>query len=379
MCESALQISGNPARRPTSAGFFHEFKVGIRRLSHTIHTIWHFHIKKEAYIRQIIRMKKVLITDDCHPLLTEGLEQWGYHCDFLPDITPEDTFNRIPEYEGLIINSKILVNQAFLDHATRLRFVGRLGSGMEIVDRAYAAERGVAVLSSPEGNRNAVAEQALGMLLALMNNLLRADREVRGNVWRREANRGYELRGKTIGLIGFGHTGSQFARKLAGMEMTVLAFDKYKQAGYAAEMPWVTETDLEAIQRQADIISLHLPLTAETRHLADAAFIGKCRKGFILMNTARGACVHTADVVEALEAGQIGGACLDVFENEKPQTFSEAEQALYGRLHQLEQVVLTPHIAGWTHESKNLLASVLLEKIVRSLQAEVRSETDIDE
>jgi len=308
-------------------------------------------------------MKKVLITDDCHPLLADGLERLGYTCDFMPDITPENTLNLISDYEGLIINSKILVNRAFLDKAVQLRFVGRLGSGMEIVDRTYAAERGVAVLSSPEGNRNAVAEQALGMLLALMNNLLRSDREVRTDIWRREANRGNELRGKTIGIIGFGHTGSQFARKLASMEMTVLAFDKYKTPGYASEMPGVLESSLSDIQEQADIISLHLPLTAETRHLVDTDFIGRCKNGFILMNTARGACIHTADVVAALEENRIGGACLDVFENEKPQTFSAAEAVMYQRLHALENVVLTPHIAGWTQESKYLLAAILLEKI----------------
>ena len=308
-------------------------------------------------------MKKVLITDDCHPLLADGLERMGYTCDFMPDITPENTLNLISDYEGLIINSKILVNRTFLDKAVQLRFVGRLGSGMEIVDRAYAAERGVAVLSSPEGNRNAVAEQALGMLLALMNNLLRSDREVRADIWRREANRGKELRGQTIGIVGFGHTGSQFARKLAGMEMTVLAFDKYKTPGYASEMPWVRETTLSDLQQQADIVSLHLPLTDETRHLVDSDFIGHCKKGFTLINTARGACINTADVVEALEVGRIGGACLDVFENEKPQTFSATETALYERLHALEHVVLTPHVAGWTHESKYLLAAILLEKI----------------
>ena len=309
-------------------------------------------------------MKKVLITDDCHPLLADGLEQLGYTCDFMPDITPEETLTLIADYEGLIINSKINVNRNFIDTANRLRFVARLGSGMEIVDRAYAAACGIAVLSSPEGNRNAVAEQALGMLLALKNNLLRADREVRANIWRREANRGGELRGKTIGIVGFGHTGSQFARKLAGMEMTVLAFDQYKTPGYASEMPWVREMgSLNELQQQADIISLHLPLTAETRHLVDADFIGQSRKGFILINTARGACIHTADVVAALEQGQIGGACLDVFENEKPNTFSDAERQLYQRLQALENVVLSPHIAGWTQESKYLLASILLEKI----------------
>lgn len=312
-------------------------------------------------------MKRVLITDDCHPLLREGLEKTGYTCDFLPDITPEETLRVIPDYEGLIINSKIWVNRAFLDAAVKLRFVGRLGSGMEIVDRAYAAERGVAVLGSPEGNRNAVAEQALGMLLALANNLLRADREVRQRVWRREFNRGWELRGKTIGIIGFGHTGSQFARKLAGMDMTVLAYDKYKAPGYAAGMDWVEETSLEDIQNRSDIISLHLPLTTETKHLVNRQFLEACKRGLVLMNTSRGGCVQTGDVAYALENGMLGGACLDVFENEKTQTFSESEKALYARLYALENVVLTPHIAGWTHESKRMMAEVLLEKISGSL------------
>ena len=308
-------------------------------------------------------MGSVLITDDCHPVLMEGLEQRGWRCDFLPDITPEATKAIIAKYEGLVINSKILVDRDFLDEAMNLRFVARLGSGMEIVDRTYAAERGVAVWSSPEGNRNAVAEQALGMLLALANHLPRADREVRQNVWRREANRGWEIRGKVIGIVGFGHTGSQFARKLAGMEMEVLAFDKYKPGGYAAQMPWVRETGLTEIQERADIISLHLPLTTETKGFVDSGFIQKCKKGFVLINTARGKCVRTEDLVEALEEGKVGGACLDVFENEKPQSFTDQEKALYERLHRLENVILSPHVAGWTVESKRLLAEILLEKI----------------
>lgn len=308
-------------------------------------------------------MLLVLITDDCHPLLLEGLEKEGWTCHYQPDISPEATKATIGQYEGLVINSKILVDRDFLDKAVKLQFVARLGSGMEIVDRAYAAERGVKVWSSPEGNRNAVAEQALGMLLALANNLLRADRQVRQNIWQREANRGWELRGKTLGIIGFGHTGSQFARKLAGMEMEILAYDKYKPAGFAETMPWVRETNLAEIQTTADIISLHLPLTPETRHLANARFFQACKTGFVLINTSRGKCVNTHDLVAGLEGGQIGGACLDVFENEKPQSFSEAEKALYSRLHALENVVLAPHVAGWTHESKRLLAEILLERI----------------
>lgn len=303
-----------------------------------------------------------MVTDDCHNLLIEGLERLGFACDYVPNISQEETLHKIVDYQGLIINSKIRVNRALLDEAEQLVFVGRLGSGMEIVDQEYTDELGVAVFSSPEGNCNAVAEHALGMLLTLNNNLLRADREVRQELWRRELNRGFELSGRTIGIVGFGHTGRQFAKKLAGMEMTVLAFDKYK-TDYAADMPWVQETDVETIQRYADIISLHLPLSEETRHFADAAFIEKCKSGFVLINTSRGACVKTADLVPALESGRVGGACLDVFENEKPPTYSLVERHWFERLHALENVVLTPHIAGWTHESKRRLAEVLLEKI----------------
>lgn len=287
----------------------------------------------------------------------------GYACDFLPDITPEECLRIIPDYEGLVINSKILVNPEFQDRALKLRFVARLGSGMEIVDRAYAAQKGIAIISSPEGNRNAVAEQALGMLLALANNILRADAEVRRNIWRREQNRGYELMGRSIGIIGFGHTGRSFADKLSGLGMKVLAFDKYLPFGFAQALPHVQECSLDEICQNAEIISLHLPLTPETRHYMDADFIQKCRDGFVLVNTSRGHCVKTEDLVIHLENGKIGGACLDVFENEKPATRSDIEQSWYERLHRLENVVLTPHIAGWTHESKRRMAEVLLAKL----------------
>ena len=216
---------------------------------------------------------RVLITDDCHPLLIEKLKSRGFAVDFVPEITAEETAQRIGDYAGLIINSKIRVDENFLQKAEKLQFVGRLGSGMEVVDRPAAAARGITVVSSPEGNRNAVAEQAVGMLLALSNNLLRADREVRQKIWHREKNRGWELMGKTIGIIGFGHTGSWFARKLAGFDMEVLAFDKYLPAGFAAGLPHVKEVFLEEIFEKADIISLHLPLTAETKHLADRIFL----------------------------------------------------------------------------------------------------------
>ncbi len=313
-------------------------------------------------------MKKVLVTDDCHSILTDGLLKLGYVCDYLPNIAPEKAFEIIGEYSGLIINSKIMVNRAFLDRAEKLEFVGRLGSGMEIIDKDYATERNVAVASSPEGNRNAVAEHALGMLLALSNKLLKGDSEVRRNVWEREANRGFELSGRTIGIIGYGHTGRQFARKLQGMEMKVLAYDKYKSPGYARDEPWVAETTQDVIQKEADIISLHLPLTEETLYFFDKTFISGTRRGVILLNTSRGKCVNTGDLIQALEDGRAGGACLDVFENEKPDTFTTSEKQMYDRLHVLDNVVMSPHVAGWTVESKKKLAEILLEKITAAVR-----------
>jgi D-3-phosphoglycerate dehydrogenase / 2-oxoglutarate reductase len=312
--------------------------------------------------------KKVLVTDDCHPLLREGLSNLGFQCDFEPNISPVETLARIGEYDGLIINSKIQVDRAFLEQAGRLKFVGRLGSGMEIVDKPAAAEKGVAVFSSPEGNRNAVAEQALGMLLALSNNLIRADRELRQNIWEREKNRGFELEHKTLGIIGFGHTGSQFVSKLQGLGMQVITFDKYLAPAYAEKYPFVREGRLKDIQEKADIISLHLPLTAETKYLVNADFIQKCKPGVIIINTSRGQCVKLSDLIVALEEKKVGGACLDVFENEKPHTYSQLEREWNQRLYQMENVILSPHIAGWTQESKRKMAQLLLDRITTFLE-----------
>ncbi|HFB99569.1 MAG TPA: phosphoglycerate dehydrogenase [Phaeodactylibacter sp.] len=307
-------------------------------------------------------MKKVLVTDGVHPLLLEGLENLGYQCDYHPKISLERVREMVSEYEGLIINSKILVDKTMLDDAKRLQFVGRLGSGMEIVDLEYAAQKGVSVHRAPEGNCNAVGEHALGMLLALANNFLQADREVRNKNWQREKNRGFEIMGRTIGIIGFGHTGSQFAKKLSGMGMNILAFDKYKK-NYTHSFSNVKETTLEDICAHADIISLHLPFTPETNHLVDFNFYEKCKKGVIIINTSRGSVVKTEDLIAALKSGKVGGACLDVFENEKPHLFSQKENERYQELYEFENTIFTPHVAGWTVESKRRLAEVLLRKI----------------
>jgi len=309
-------------------------------------------------------MKKVLITDGVHPILIEELTTAGFDCDYQPGIKLERVHEIVGGYVGMIINSKIKVDKRMLDNAIQLTFIGRLGSGMEIIDLKYAAQKNVAVYGAPEGNCNAVGEHSLGMLLALANKLNRADREVRKKVWRREANRGFELMGKTIGVVGFGHTGVSFTKKLGGMEVNVLAYDKYKKH-YADSYRYVTEVHLERLQKESDIISFHLPLSEETHHFVDQDFIKNCKDGVILINTSRGQVIKTDALISSLNSGKVAGACLDVFENEKPATFTSEEDQKYARLYDFEQVVLTPHVAGWTVESKKRLATVLLEKILK--------------
>ena len=306
--------------------------------------------------------KKVLITDKVHSLLIDGLTADGFDCDYRTNIPLAEVHKIAADYYGMVINSKILMQKELLDAAKQLRFVGRLGSGMEIIDQEYARERGVAVLSAPEGNCNAVAEHSLGMLLTLANKLLIADKEVRANLWQREANRGFEISGKTVGIIGFGHTGNAFAQKLQGMSLRILAYDKYK-VDYTAPYDFVEESNMEEILAEADIISFHLPLTPENHFLVDRNFIQCCKKGVVLINTSRGVVIRTRDLIEAIENEVVGGACLDVFENEKPQTYTEEETKMYEQLFQSSKVVLSPHVAGWTHQSLERLAAVLLDKI----------------
>jgi D-3-phosphoglycerate dehydrogenase len=365
--------------------------------------------------------KKVLITDDVHPNLRRGLEEAGFDCIYQPAITDAAVREVISEYTGLIINSKIRVDKAMLTAAENLVFVGRVGSGMEVVDKAFAAKKKIVVLSSPEGNRNAVAEQALGMLLSLANNLNRSNAEVKNFDWQREKNRGFELRGRTVGIIGFGHTGSAFAVKLLGLGMRVLVYDKYLPKGYLQntkfisplthfryprikdnasrsnkslnknnteggetevssrlgrqydrlnyEMTEFKEVDDKTLLEEADIISFHLPLTDETNGLVNADFFKRCQKGVVILNTSRGNVVNTHDLIDALKSGQVGGACLDVFENEKTGTYTEGERAMYAELFSFDNVVVSPHIAGWTVESKERLANILLAKILKVLNA----------
>jgi len=303
-------------------------------------------------------MKKVLITDYVHENLITGLKSMGFDVIYDSGFQPDALEAILPKLVGIVINSKIKMYAERIKLGKNLLFIARLGSGLEIIDLKVAQMQGVHVFNSPEGNRNAVAEHAMGMLLSLANNITKGDREVRQKVWNREQNRGFELAGKTMGIVGLGNTGQSLVRKLSGWALDLVYYDPY-----VPNSDYIESVSLEELQLRADIISLHVQLTPETRNLVDTHFINKCKKGFVLINTSRGGVVNTNDVVNGLENGQILGACLDVFENEKPLTFTSEENSLYNRLYDMENVVLTPHVAGWTHQSLLRISEVLLQRI----------------
>jgi D-3-phosphoglycerate dehydrogenase len=307
----------------------------------------------------------VLVSDYVHDLLIEGLKAADYDVIYNPDFYYEDLGEILPRLQGIVINSKIKMTKEMIDLNPNLNFIARLGSGLEIIDVNYAKENGIRVINSPAGNANAVGEHALGMLLALANNLCISNKEVKAFKWNRELNRGWELEGKTIGIVGVGHTGTAFAQKLMGWNVNVLGYDKYKSQ-YTKEMPHVKETNLEEIQQKADIISFHLPLTPETRHLVDFDFINQCKDGVVLINTSRGNVIKTSALVEGLKSGKVYGACLDVFENEKPNNYCEKERQIYSELFSFKNVLVSPHIAGWTHESLQKIATIILDKILEN-------------
>ncbi len=311
---------------------------------------------------------RVLITDDVHEVLPKGLEKLGYKLTYRPDISLSEVHEIVHEYEGMVINSKILVDAKLLDKAKQLRWVGRLGSGLEIIDQAYAKTKNVAILSSPAGNAPAVGEHALAMLLALSNKILLGDKQVRNMNWNREAARGWELKYRTVGIIGYGHTGPAFAKTLRGFENPILAFDKYRE-NYSSSTPWVTAAEsAEEVLAKADVLSLHLPLTPETINYLDEKTIASLKPGVIIVNTSRGKAINIDVLIEALKSGHVAGACLDVFPNEKTMTYTENERKLYAQLSDFENVVLSPHVAGWTVESKRDLAKIVLEKVKATVQ-----------
>jgi D-3-phosphoglycerate dehydrogenase len=315
----------------------------------------------------------VLFIDTTHPILKSGLTDFGFQCDYFEGYGREDFLRIIPEYVGVIIRGKIKLDKEFLDASSGLKFIGRVGAGMENIDVAYAESLGIACLNAPEGNRDAVGEHALGMLLMLMNKLKIADREVRKGVWIREGNRGTEISGKTIGIIGYGNMGSAFAQRLKGFDARVLAYDKYK---FNYSDGYVEETDLECIFRECDILSLHVPLTDETEFLVDNDYIKKFRKNIYIINTARGKVLKTADLVAQMKTGKVVGACLDVLEYEKMSFEDINKDELpedFRYLINSDRVVLSPHIAGWTHESNYKLANVIVEKVKEVFGEEISS------
>lgn len=305
---------------------------------------------------------KILVTDHVHPYLLTQFETNALSCDYRPDIRLEEVHEIIHKYHGIVINTKTKMNASLIDKAIILRFIARLGSGLDIIDLPYAKKKKIHVINSPEGNRNAVAEHALGLLLSLNNKLASCQEEVKNRVWDREAHRGREIKGLTIGIYGYGHTGSSFVKLLQGFDANVLVYDKYK-THYVDDLRYVTETDEMSLVRQSDIISFHLPLTDETHHLVNDKFLSRCREGVILINTSRGKVVKTPDLLIGLMTGRIAGACLDVFENEKGATWTEEEKKMYSQLFALENVVCSPHVAGWTVESKLRISEVLWLKL----------------
>lgn len=304
--------------------------------------------------------KDVLITDYVHSVLTEGLHSLGLTTTYAPEMSRKEMEEALPFYKGVVINTRCAIDSTAIASAPALRWIARLGSGLDIIDLEAAKEHGVAVISAPEGNAQAVAEHAMGMLLCLANKLLSADRSVRQGDWVREQHRGLEIAGKTVGIIGYGNNGSAFGRLWKGWDVKVIAFDKYLDHYGSA---FVEEVTLDKLLADSDIISLHIPLTAETREMVDSSFLEKCKDGCILINTSRGKNINLGDVVAALRSGKLGGVCLDVFPSEPPGLGSAAFKALFEELCGMENVVLSPHVAGWTVESKRKIGEVLVGKI----------------
>ena len=308
-------------------------------------------------------IKKALITAKVHPYIHHRLHELGYSVDIKPEIEQIDLLPIIQDYEILIITTYTKVDKLLIDNATKLKIVGRVGSGMENVDITYCQHKNIRCFNSPEGNGNAVGEHSLAMLLCLINNIIPANAELQQGLFLREENRGVELDGNTVGIIGYGHTGSAFAKKLRGFDVEVLVYDRYKKA----TDNFVKNVTLETLQQQSNIVSFHVPYTTDTHYYCNATFISKCLKKPIVINTSRGAILNTIDVILALKQDKISGLCIDVFEDEPLQKNKIHHYELYQKLISFRQVIATPHIAGWTVESKHKLAKILMDKIEHAI------------
>jgi D-3-phosphoglycerate dehydrogenase len=313
---------------------------------------------------QTISTIKILHLDTNHPLLWEQLEKAGFINEADYTSTKEEVESKIENYHGIVIRSRFKIDKTFIDKAKNLQFIARVGAGLESIDCEYAESKNIKLIAAPEGNASAVGEHALGMLLSLFNNLNNADKEVKSGQWNRESNRGTELDGKTVGIIGYGNMGKSFAKKLRGFEVDVLCYDILSNVAdsNAKQVP------LQEIQQKADVLSLHIPWTPETDKMVNTSFINQFSKPFWFINTARGKSVVTSDLVSALQSGKILGAGLDVLEYEKlsfETLFEGKKPEAFEYLLNANNVLLSPHIAGWTIESKEKLAQVIVDKILR--------------
>ncbi len=312
---------------------------------------------------------KVLFADSNHDILHETLINSGFDCDLFWNKNSEELISILPNYDALVIRSKFKITKEIMDNCPKLKCIGRVGAGMENIDVAYATTKKIKCVSAPEGNRDALGEHAIAMLLMLFTNLKKADAEVRKGIWLRAENRGFEIKDKTIGIIGYGKMGSAFAKKLTGFDCNIFVYDKYV-SGFGNDQ--ITETTLDKLFEACDIVSLHVPLTKETEFMVDAAFINKFKKDIYIINTSRGKNLKTADLVAALKSGKVKGACLDVSEYESVSFEQIENKDMPEPLNYLinsDKVVLSPHIGGWTHESNFKMSKIIAEKMIEVLKS----------
>lgn len=306
---------------------------------------------------------RVLVTCLVDEVLPDALSRLGYTIDRIENVTRQYALQHIGDYTGIITSTRLALDRELLQLAVKLKWIGRMGSGMEIIDTGYATAHGIHCISSPDGNCNSVGEHALGMLLTLTRNIVSGHQEMVNGIWQRERNRGVELEGRTIGIIGFGHTGRSFARKLSGFQMRILAYDKYATDSFTANIQWCNS--LQYLYDEAEIISFHVPLQHDTIHYLNDDFISRMKRPFIVINTSRGSVVDFAALHRGILSGKINGACLDVFEEEPPFEVGSRTATILKDISRMSQVVLTPHIAGYSHEAIRKMSVSLANQIGR--------------
>ncbi|MFC2126073.1 NAD(P)-dependent oxidoreductase [Bacteroidota bacterium] len=304
--------------------------------------------------------KNVLIIDEMHSSIVPGLERIGLTADYQPSILRNEILDVIENYEGMIVRSKTNADREMLDKAVNLKYIARAGAGTDKIDDKLCEKKGIVILNAPEGNRDALGEHALGILLSLLNKIHTSDHEIRHSKWDREGNRGYEVLGKTVGIIGYGNMGGAFAQRLCGFGCKVLAYDKYK-TGYGDQ--YVEESSMDDLFNETDILSFHVPLTPETNGFYNYGFFHNFRKDLILINSARGQILPLKDLIRLMDEGKVTGAALDVLENEKIDTLQNSDNEIFNNLISRSNVVFTPHVGGWSYESYERINTILIEKI----------------